>query len=275
MTTLALALDYAARGFAVFPLLEKRKEPATSRGFKDATTNPATIRRWWGGIHNYNIGIATGLASGVWVFDVDGSIGAFALAELEAKHGPLSKTLCSTTSAGTHFWFRATGPLQKSEDRVGPKLDVRADGGYAVVPPSVHPDGPVYRWTNDRPPAVAPEWLVKLAKQRPGAPKIIIPEATCRRQGSPGAYGQAALDGEYEVLAKTPPGRRNHQLNLSTFRLYQLAAGGELEDAAIEAAMIQACVANGLVADDGLRSVEKTIQSARAGLQCPRGRAPR
>jgi Bifunctional DNA primase/polymerase, N-terminal len=47
MTMLADALDYAAQGRAVFPCRPGTKEPATRRGFKDATTNPATIRRWW------------------------------------------------------------------------------------------------------------------------------------------------------------------------------------------------------------------------------------
>jgi hypothetical protein len=278
MTALAMALDYAARGFAVFPLLEKRKEPATSRGFKDATTNPATIRRWFGSQHNYNIAIRTGLASAVWVLDMDSSNGAFALAELEAKHGPLPLTMTSVGESGTHLWFKMDGPLQCSVSRVGHGLDVRADGGYAVAPPSVHPDGPTYRWTNDRPPAIAPEWLVKLAKQRPGAPKIIIPEATCRRQGSPGAYGQAALEYEVEVLTKTAPGGRNHALNRASFSLHQLVAGGELDGAEVRQRLIEAATANGLMTDptDGPRSVEQTIASGvRAGLQFPRQRKER
>jgi hypothetical protein len=167
-------LDYAARGFAVFPCLERSKLPACSRGFKDATTNPATIRRWWGGHHNYNIGIATGVTSSVWVFDVDGGAGAAALRELEAKHSPLAPTLTSITAGGCHLWFGAEGALPCSVGRIGPGLDVRADGGYVLVPPSVHPDGPIYRWSNDRPPAVAPDWLIRLARHKPGAPAISI-----------------------------------------------------------------------------------------------------
>jgi hypothetical protein len=278
MTALAMALNYAARGFAVFPCLEGRKEPACGRGgFHNATTNPATIRRWWSGIHTYNIAIATGLVSGVWVLDVDGSNGAFALAKLEAKHGSLPLTMTSVGESGAHLWFKMEAPLQCSVARVGLGLDVRADGGYAVVPPSVHPEGPTYRWTDDRAPAMAPEWLVKLAKQRPGAPRIVIPEATCRRrEGSPGAYGQAALEFEIAALVQTAPGGRNHALNRASFSLHQLVAGGELDAAEVRRRLVDACHANGLMQDDGPRQVHMTIWSgARAGLQHPRSRAPR
>ena len=76
-------------GSSVFPLLPMSKEPACRRGFKDATTNPATIRRWWLAQPDYNIAIATGLISGVWVLDIDGAIGAVTLRDLEAKNGNL------------------------------------------------------------------------------------------------------------------------------------------------------------------------------------------
>ena len=96
---LQAALDLAARGFSVFPLLPMSKAPACRRGFKDATTNPATIRRWWLAQPDYNIAIATGLISGVWVLDVDGATGAVTLCDLEAENGPLPATLISITSA--------------------------------------------------------------------------------------------------------------------------------------------------------------------------------
>jgi hypothetical protein len=104
-TMMAAALDYAARGYAVFPCRPQSKEPATRRGFKDATTNPATIRRYWLANADYNIGIATGLASGVWVLDIDGSIGAESIQELEHQHGPLPTTLCSAASHNAVFCY--------------------------------------------------------------------------------------------------------------------------------------------------------------------------
>jgi Bifunctional DNA primase/polymerase, N-terminal len=270
----AVVLDYAARGYAVFPCLPESKVPAFPGGFKNGTTNPATIRRWWLARPDYNIGIATGVRSGVWVLDVDGAYGAVALIVLEATYGPLPVTLASVTSNGCHLWFRYTCPIQCSaDDRIGRGLDVRGDGGYVIAPPSVHPDGPIYCWTNDRTPAVAPEWLVKLTRKPPPKPitsKIIFPT---RPLGRSGAYGKAALDQEIATLANTPQGGRNHALNRASFRLHQLVAGGELDSNEVHKRLLDAAIANGLMTDpqDGARSVQATIASgARAGLQYPR-----
>jgi hypothetical protein len=177
-TSLSIALDYAARGLTVFKLPPRDKVPyAGSHGFKDASLNPATIRSWFGGSFQYNIGIATGLVSGVFVLDIDGANGAFSIAELESIHGQLPATLTSITANGCHLWFRITESIPKSESRIGPRLDGRGCGGYAVAPPSVHPDGWVYRWSNDRPIAPIPSWLAELARKAPPPPR---PERTAK-----------------------------------------------------------------------------------------------
>jgi hypothetical protein len=277
---LSAALDYARRGYAVFPCVPRGKEPACPRGFRDATTNPATIRRWWRARPDYNVAIATGIASFVWVFDIDGDIGATAVARLEAAHGPLPDTLTSVTSNGCHLWFCYTGPIPCSaDDRIGRGLDVRGDGGYVIAPPSVHPDGPVYRWTNNRLLALAPEWLVALTRRRP-PPKPTISERAQdiirrRRAGAPDAYCQAALEQEIAALARALPGTRNAALNRASFNLYQLVAGGELDGAEVRARLEAAATANGLMDDpeDGPHKVRRTIASGRrAGLQHPRNR---
>jgi putative DNA primase/helicase len=278
MTKLATALDYAARGWAVFPCLPRAKEPATRRGFKDATTNPATIRRWWLANPDYNIGIATGIASGIFVLDPDGSIGTESLIELEIKHGALPPTLCSTTSAGCHLWFKLSTPLQSSPSRVGRFIDIRADDAYVLAPPSIHPDGDSYRWRNTRDLAIAPEWLVQLARKRPTISERAFASVRPPSQhgnGLPDAYGQAALDREIAALAAAAPGTRNHALNRASFSLHQLVAGGELSEVDVRTKLIEAACANGLMTDpnDGPRKVELTIRSgARAGLQHPRTR---
>jgi hypothetical protein len=256
--------------------LPRSKHPAFPGGFKNATTNPATIRRWWLARPDYNIGIATGVASGVWVFDVDGDAGATSLALLEAEHGPLPDTLISVTADGCHFWFRYTSPVSCSADnRIGRGLHVRGDGGYAMAPPSVHPDGPVYRWMNGRSPAIAPDWLVGLTRKptpKPITCKIALPT----RPVCTDAYGKAALEHEIAALANTLKGGRNAALNRASFSLHQLVAGGELNGAEVHARLIGAAIANGLMSDpeDGPLSVQKTIASgARAGLQHPRRRS--
>ena len=274
---LAAALDYAAQGVSVFPLWPRSKEPACKHGFKNATTNPATIRRYWLAQPDYNVAIATGIISGVWILDVDGAAGAAALSDLEAKYGPLPSTVTSVTSAGCHLWWRATGPIPSSVGRIRAGLDVRADGGYVAAPPSAHPDGPVYRWLNAAPLALAPDWLVELARTRPPPPTPSISQRAIalRSIRLPGAYGKAALEYEIAELANTPQGARNHALNRASFSLHQLVAGGELDGAVVRQRLLDAATTNGLMADpdDGPRAVMRTIASgARAGLAHPRTR---
>jgi hypothetical protein len=274
--SLVAALDYAARGFAVFPCLERTKAPACGRGFYDATTNPATLRRWFGSYHSYNIGIATGIISGMWVLDVDGSDGALALAALESEFGALPPTLTVITSAGCHLWFRADRPTPSTAGRIGSHLDTRGDGGYVLAPPSQHPDGPFYRFGNDEALALAPEWLIERACYKAQPITTTITTTIDRLPiNHPTRYGRAALARECQALARAPAGTRNHALNRASFSLHQLVASGDLDPAAVRDGLIDAAMVNGLIddPDDGPRSVEKTIASgARAGLQHPRAR---
>ena len=62
---LSAALDYAANGISIFPVKERGKSPLTNNGFKDASTDPDTIVRWWEKWPNANIGLPTGKANRV------------------------------------------------------------------------------------------------------------------------------------------------------------------------------------------------------------------
>jgi hypothetical protein len=270
------ALSYAAAGLPVFPCVPRDKNPVTKRGFYDATTNPATIRRYWSRADR-NIGIPTGLISGFWVLDVDPG-GEEHRRWLEADHGALPRTCAVLTGrGGCHLWFKYTEAIQSSASRVAPGIDVRGDGGYVVVPPSVHENGRAYHFIDPECAlTTAPEWLVALTRRKPtrtirerAVASIRVPPGTFWS----GAYGKAALDAEIAALAATVPGTRNHSLNRAAFVLFQLVAGGELDGDAVEQGLVAACQSNGLVRDDGARSVLATIRSgARAGMQYPRSR---
>jgi Bifunctional DNA primase/polymerase, N-terminal len=266
------ALKYAAQGFAVFPCWPRTKKPATRRGFYEATTNPAALRRWFSGVQQYNIAVRTGMASHCWILDVDDPA---SLENVVAKYGPLPLTRQSQASRGVHYWWRTDVPVFCGNSRIAAGLDVKGDGGFIMVPPSVHPNGSIYRWLNDAPLVVAPDWLLALARKRP-EPNLVLERSSRKHNGPPGSYGAAALESEIKALASAPRGTRNPQLNCTSFRLHQLVAGDELSRDEVEACLIEACKANGLWADDGPRQVMATIRSgACAGLQHPRARGPR
>jgi hypothetical protein len=267
------ALAYAAdEGLPVFPCAPRGKTPVTKRGFHDATTNPATIRRYWS-VGDRNIAIPTGAFSGLWILDVDPG-GQEQIRRLEAEHGKLPTTRTVITGrSGRHLWFRYTGPIQSSVGRIASHVDVRADRAYALVPTSIHENGRTYTFVDPGAEiAIAPAWLIALTRKKPANSE--------REQAQParssciaGAYGAAALNAEVGAVAAALPGARNDALNRAAFALYRLVAGGELDCDEVEDRLIRACEINGLISDDGLPSVVATFASGkRSGLQYPRSR---
>lgn len=177
---LASALKYAARGWRVLPVQPNGKAPLGTlvpNGLHNATSNAATIREWWGKAPDSNVGITTGAASGLVVLDVDPRHGGdIALAELEQQYGSLPTTVRSHTGGGgAHVLFAypiAQGVLRNAVKIGGNDgLDLRADGGYIVAPPSTHASGEKYRWAPRCGPdeiglAPMPTWLLDLVQRR-------------------------------------------------------------------------------------------------------------
>ncbi|MCH7792473.1 MAG: bifunctional DNA primase/polymerase [Planctomycetes bacterium] len=144
------------------------KHPRTAHGLKDASTDADQIRRWWQAWPKANIGIVTGADSGLVVLDIDPRNGGDrSFAELESEHGELPPTVESQTGGGgRHLLFRHPGGRVKSHSIID-GIDVKADGGYIVAPPSMHASGQRYVWTPTRDPNVmdiaeAPSWLLAM-----------------------------------------------------------------------------------------------------------------
>lgn len=183
-TLLTAALDYAAQGIDIFPLGPRGKLPRIPKhdggnGYKDATTDDAQIRAWWSRWPRANIGRALGRAYGALVIEDDPRHdGPASLARLEKLYGPLPTLTYTVQSGGGghHRYFRHPGGFIKSDDtRFGdayPGVDVKADGGYVVAPPSIHPNGTAYVVTVDRPLADLPQTWIEalLATQEVPAP---------------------------------------------------------------------------------------------------------
>jgi hypothetical protein len=160
------ALQLASKGMRVFPLWPGTKEPLIKDWPKRATTDINVVRGWWRSGH-YNIGVATGEGSGIWVLDVDGDEGEATLRVLEAEHAALPPTVKVITGRGRHLYFGwpIGTEIRNSQSRDDmPGLDVRGNGGYVLAPPSVHPSGRVYSWSVDsaREFTGAPDWLLGL-----------------------------------------------------------------------------------------------------------------
>ena len=145
------ALHYAEHGLPVFPLGPRTKVPVAKGGFHNATADPDQIRAWWTAQPNYNIGVATGTPSNTVVLDADGNEGEKSLTVLEQELGVLPPTVTQITPGkiineqhigkGRQLFFKTNGQDFRCQQDIAHKIDIKGNGGYSVVPPSVHPDG--------------------------------------------------------------------------------------------------------------------------------------
>lgn len=147
------ALEYAKYGLAVFPIIPRDKRPITQNGFKDATTDTNKIKEWWSIHPDANIGIATGdMSGGLVVIDMDIDVetdknGYHSFNDFIKEHYLIipDSWQSITGRGGYHLFFKASFPVNS---RIGwlDGVDVRANGGYIVAPPSIHPNGNRYEW---------------------------------------------------------------------------------------------------------------------------------
>ncbi len=161
------ACSYLERGWSVIPL--RGKLPLFS--WKDFQTRRATaneVASWFADDRRVPTGVAvvTGLLSGVVVVDCDTtSDAAFWRATF-----PSSPLIVETGGGGVHLYYAmpALGQVRNRAGVLGRKIDVRGEGGYAVAPPSWHPNGGRYVWQGFDASATLPSfdsnWLIDRSK---------------------------------------------------------------------------------------------------------------
>jgi hypothetical protein len=280
------ALAAADAGWHVFPCAADSKRPALRENWQDlATIDRARIRAWWAR-QPYNVGIACG-PSGLVVIDLDvapdrreGSddrgldgpaSGADALQRLCRAHGqryPADTYTVDTPSGGSHLYFTAPqAPVRNSAGRLGPLIDVRADGGYVVGDGSLI-DGRRYAARGDFLPLALPlpAWLARLLTEPPALPEITRPLPVLDlAQGR--AYALAAFREETRRVAEARVGTRNDTLNRAAFSLGQLVAAGLIPPLPVMTGLADAAARAGLPADEARRTIRSGLA---AGARKPR-----
>lgn len=194
------ALRYADLGYPVFPCASGTKHPLTEHGFHDASSDLDQIDRWWTLHPTANIGLAT---TGLVVIDVDGRENPW-LADQSERAAELAQgAVCTTPRGGRHYYFRQPegDPIRCSAGRLAPGVDVRAAGGYVLLPPSAVNSKP-YQWVTglelDHPLGqlpLPPTWLVDPLARLATSPAVL-------------AQGGTSENGSNEI----PSGQRNATL---------------------------------------------------------------
>ena len=174
---LEAALQYAARGWHIFPVSGFKVPFKGSHGHLDATTDPAQIRQWWRERPRANIALATG---DIIVLDADGPGGVDKLKRLrqigEDEGETFPRTLTAQTARGYHLFFRAPPGVHirtRNDAREKGKdgLDIKGHGGFVVLSPSINAKtGFVYKWILELPIATLPLWLANYLQTKENSP---------------------------------------------------------------------------------------------------------
>ena len=166
---LQAALTCRRRGWSVIPIRPRSKLPLIPwEEYQHRLASENEITAWFEGKPNANVGIVTGMISGLAVLDIDPAHGGVeSLKRLEAEHGKLPATMeVETGGGGRHFYFATSLPALRNRAAIWPGIDLRAEGGMIVTPPSIHPSGKRYRWITDPGRTVLatmPQWLEEAA----------------------------------------------------------------------------------------------------------------
>lgn len=255
------ALAWATACFPVFPC-GANKAPLTPRGFHDATTDAGIVQAWWAMYPGALIGVPTGPVSGLLALDLDVKRGVDGIAAFELVRGNRILPRCPvvrTRSSGLHLFFRHPGEraVKNSAGRIGPGIDVRAGGGYVIVPPSLG-----YEVAADGVPPPAPGWLLDLMV--PPAPTACAPKRT-RPGPEAGRHARRALAGILRTAARAAEGGRNAATFWAGCRAGELVAAGLLTEAAAVAAVAEAAVASGLSAREARQAAANGVTRGLAG----------
>jgi hypothetical protein len=274
---LKAALDYAAH-WPIFPVWGVANGQCTCgkadcqhpgkhpigilapNGRNSATKDPAIIHEWWRRCPEANIGIVTGPESGLVVVDIDPQHGGHP----DRLPGNLPRTLgVNTGGGGWHYHLAHPGEGIKFPQELPsrPGVDMKADGGYVVAPPSLHISGERYAWKfppETIPLAPCPDWLLNLIKPPSPRPNVSV---ALHKIGKVGAYGRAALSRELARLAQAPEGSRNIALNKAAFSLGKLVAGAHLDE---DTVINLLCTVGGNIGL-GEKEVRATVKSGMKG----------
>ncbi|WP_238296822.1 bifunctional DNA primase/polymerase, partial [Methylobacterium soli] len=288
LSNLAVALDLARAGIAVFPCQpdgDQAKRPYPGVFWRNqSTTNEQRIEQWWERWPDAVPGIDLAKTDFI-VIDLDGEGGQADWRNVTADR-LVSAPRVETPSGGSHLWFRRNGrdhgngrgALPPKRDHQG--IDVRGFGGYVIAPGATMLDGRRYEADGHDflSAQSAPDWLWAILdgpvdKGQNAAPApTLAPEPP--RQSTDDrrrAYGEAALAAERERVATCGKGGRNEALNKAAFALGTLVGSGCLGEAQVRAALTDAAQACGLLKDDGPRACQATLTSGlRAGILKPR-----
>ncbi len=174
------AYKYRQLGLSVIPVKSKGKTPLIPwQPYQKKIPTEQEINQWfkkkW---PSANIGIITGTISKIVALDLDRKNEEDGEQSLRGLLGEIPDTPLAKTPNGLHLFFKhpGNGTHLSNFARKLPGLDLRADGGYVVAPPSIGSNGGKYGWINsifDTPLPPLPDKLLRLITSQKTTPRTL------------------------------------------------------------------------------------------------------
>lgn len=161
------ALQYQKAGKPIFPVGKDKRPIVEWKQFQTRIPTAEEVKTWWTIHPEANIGMATGKLSGISVVDIDPKNGGTVPAGM-----PTMTTVIATGGGGWHYYFKhIEGVTNQDSGFLG--VDIRGEGGYVVVPPSVHQSGIAYEVIVSEPLVSFPVEFFKFEKKKFDAALVV------------------------------------------------------------------------------------------------------
>jgi hypothetical protein len=259
---LTAALAAAEQGWPVF-MLGRSKRPVanchdcrnsdhnpetcghhTCHGFYAASTDPHRITAMVRAVPCGQLAVRTGAVSGLLVVDIDPDHGGNAsFANLIARSLVPRTLSVQTGSWGTHLYYRHPGqhmPSRPMPRRKG--IDIKADGGYVVLPPSIHHrTGRPYQWrygwdeVEEMPPALVTACLPPMPAKSPTPQNRPI----TTQQGGGISHPDKLLNAHLDAVRRAAEGHRRTTLYGAARGVARMVAARAIEHTTAVAALTE------------------------------------
>ena len=164
MSLIDAALSLLRKGKPVFPVDQTKKPLVAWKQYQDQVPTRQEVTSCWTQWPEANIGMATGRLSGLMVVDCDSEEAAKRFIE---SYPEARRTLQAQTGRGAHFYFCFEDGITNDAGKLlGPGIDIRGQGGFVIVPPSIHANGKAYQWLNRNEPLPLPSKLREILVTR-------------------------------------------------------------------------------------------------------------
>ncbi len=269
-----VAQYWASMGVPVFPV-RANKTPLTAHGYKDATTDPKTIKKWFDNRSRLQIGIPTNPP--IVVVDLDGE--SAEQAWLEHNQGEFGTKYVLQTPHGKHLYFTGTDirrSIRVLQTSSSEGIDILGKGGYTIVYGTGRNWSTMPETIQDLP--TIPNWIKELVEERirpytPLPTGYTAPEVKASDTGTP--WGKAVLRRALEEIANGSSGQRHSILMRKALAVGGTLASGHLiipQDTLV-AYLAEASIASGHDPTDAWRTANDMVQAGLTRPRVPRERA--